>query len=1465
MADIKNVLLGENPVHLVYLKRPEQGEKPVIIKRLNSPFPGDEQVAQLKNEYITTKNLNIPGMRKAIRFNEGEGNYQLELEYVDGISLEQLIQARNESIPTLVTIISKVCTILGQLHQAGWIHASLKTTNILVNPETLAPCIIDASLMTRFSLKASSRISAEKLRSILPYISPEQTGRTNRSLDHRSDLYSLGVTFYEIITGKKPFEGNDPLELIYSHLARIPAAPHVVNPAVPPILSAIIMKLLAKNAEDRYQSAYGLKFDLDRVLEHWQEISTLDFSLGEKDFSGKLQIPQKLYGRSGAIDTLLDNLELTITGGRKAVFISGESGTGKSAIVQEVRKPITENKGFYIQGKFDQFARNIPYSAWIEIFRDFVNQLLTAEEKEIQKWRNLLLHALGNSTGVLTDLIPNLKYIIHDIPPAEELGVTETQNRLNDLLNRFFKSIATEEHPITVFLDDLQWADNASLNLLKTLLTDPDNKYLLLLCAYRNDELKESDTLAVKIDEIEHSGLETVKIELGNLSFENIHELITDTLRTDPASTYELARVVYSKTQGNPYFTDQFIYTLSEENLIRFNWERSIESRKPVWEWELSAIHAKLISNNVVELLVGQIRELPVTVIETLKSAACIGNTFKLNTLSTVRKQDIGVIADLLDEAINEGYVFYKNVNQIHWVREGMDVEFQFSHDRVQQALYSLIPDEEKQQTHYEIGKLLYASLQPAQVEEQIFQLVFHLNFGIDIITDAASKLWLAQLNLKAGKEAKKIIAYESAYVYLSIASKLCGEQIWKTEPDFALKLGSELLDSTYLSNRFDEAEKYFIFLIDHITDPVKKAELYYRKMIQYQHLSKIDNILDTGLEGLALLGMEFSPRTGRMKVLSELMKTSLMLRGKTDEDLLNMPEVSDPKIRIAMSLIYKTMVFAYDRSENLMAILGMNLLQLSVQYGNYKDSLAGYSTYAGILSIAFNNYKQAGRLNSVALKVADKVADKPAHAMAYFGAGMTTYTPFRQSYFYFKKSFDTAVEGGAHTDAAPSTMYFYFLSFIQGKRLSEVHQILLDNLYFTDQIKTENFHLILLAGVNCVHELKEGLETPATGLRGKKLDAQELEQKIQNTEHRSIRIYARIFQMYNHMTFGHYDKALKCEKEVMDGLNVTLGTVIGPYFHYLRGILYSRLLQQQGMVTRKEARSVIAGSLKRIHKFNLTCTDNFQVWEWMLKAELVRIDQKKEEAQEAYNNAIEIARTASNLADVALGSFQCALFHEQNGNKKIAEFYYQESVSGYKAWGADAVAQSITVARKGVTGTSQMVGAVPLMDIDQESLIRLSQLISSEIDYHRLIKKLMTVFVENAGAEKAFLIMNTNGEWFIEAEQRKNEEVIMERHLLFDPAAPEGSNHAVPISVCQYVIRTGETVIIENATSDERFSKSTYIKTNHPKSIICMPLIKKGELTGLVYLENNLMSGAFKTDRIQLLNYISSQIAVLP
>jgi predicted ATPase/class 3 adenylate cyclase/GAF domain-containing protein len=1465
MAESKNILLRENPVHLIYLKQTGQGNKPVILKQLNAPFPSDDLVAQLKNEFITTRQLDIPGLRKAIRFNEGEGNYFLELEYVEGQNLREFAAATPENILTLLEIVSKLCQTLGQLHHAGWIHSSLCSTNIIIHPVTKEPTIIDASLMTRFSIKASGRISAEKLRSILPYISPEQTGRTNRALDHRTDFYSLGITLYEILTGSRPFNSNDSLELIYAHLARLPVEPHKINHAIPKILSEIILKLLAKNAEDRYQSALGLKYDLDRVIKNWDSGLEYTFILGEKDFSGKLQIPQKLYGREPANIMLLDNLRLTHKGDRRAVIISGESGTGKSAIVQEVRKPITENKGFFLQGKFDQFAKNIPYSAWIEIFKDFINQLLTTDEAEIHKWRTLLTKTLGNSTGVLTGLIPNLQFIIHELPSAEELGITETQNRLNDLLNRFFKSISTEEHPITIFLDDLQWADNASLNLLKNLITDADCKYLLLIGAFRSDELEQTNPLIMKLEEIERSGVYLSTTELGNLDTGLINELISDTLSAEPALTSKLAEEVFHKTQGNPYFTYQFINTLYEEGLLKFSWDKSLEEKKPVWEWDLPRIRSMFISSNVVELLVDKIAVMPEAVIETLKSAACIGNSFMLKTLSTVRKADINAISDMLDLAINEGYVFYKNVNQIHWVREGMDVEYQFAHDKVQQVFYSLIPENERQQTHFDIGKLLFASLKSDQIDDQIFQLVFHLNFGIDLVSDYQQAKWLARLNFNASQAAKKIIAYDAAYNYLSIAQQLVGENIWKDDGDLALELGLEFLDCAYQTNRFEEAELYFDSLLTRIPDNVKKAELHYRKMIQYQHLSKIDNILDIGLKGLNLLGLKFSPKSSPLIVFIELIKSYFLIKGKTEEELIHLPEMKDPASRMAMALIYKSLTFAYDRSEELMAVLGMKLLQLTLKKGKHDFSIGGYSTYGGILSIGFNNQQAPLTYNRIAVASSHYLGNKAAMSMAHFGLAMTAYAklPFKEALEEFQTSVDLAMEVGAHTDAAPSTMYFFFLNFIQGKRLNELRQIVLDNLYFTAQIKTDNFHLILLAGLSVIQELKDGPDKPLTSIKGIEISAAELEEKLMLTEHKSIRVYSRIFQMYNHILFEGYDRARACEREVLDVLNVTLGTVLGPYFNYLQAVLYGRLFFTAPPKEKSRIRKLINRISKQIEKLALNCPSNFQHWDFLLKAEAAKVNGQYNEAQKWYDKAIEVAKARNYVHEAALGNYLCAALNQAIGHARIAEYYLIEAAHGFNAWGAESLAEFISSNLKSTPGTITGIGSARHTSLDQESLIKLSQLISGEIDFNKLIKKLMTLFIENAGAEKAVLIMKNNNRWFIEAEQQKNEEVRMIHSVLLDETEIANETSIVPTNICQYVMRTRETVIIEEATQNEQFSKSPYIKINSPRSILCTPLIKNGELTGLVYLENNVMAGSFKTDRVQLLNYISSQIAV--
>ncbi len=1461
MSEVKNTLISENPVHLIYLKK---GKTPTVVKRLNSPFPSDDLIAQLKNEYVTLNNLNIPGIRSSLNFIESNGNFGLELEYIEGQSLNDLTTESHLSTLEVLKIISNFCTILGNLHQAGWIHGSISSTNIIVHPSTLLPTLIDASLMMRFSLKASSQFSEEKLKRILPYMSPEQTGRTSRVLDYRTDFYSLGVMLYEIIVGKKPFQSEDSLELIYSHLARNPVEPARILKALPEKLSEIIMKLLAKNAEDRYQSAYGLKYDIDRIISSWEKGDEVNFTLGEKDFSGTLHIPQRLYGREKAVEKLLQNLDFAHRGNKKTVLISGDSGTGKSAIVQEVRKPITGNKGFYIQGKFDQFARNIPYSAWIEIFIDFINQLLITDEVEIQKWRNKLKQSLGSGIGVLANLIPNLRYIMLDLPEVDEVGVTESQNRLNTLLIKFFTAIASEEHPLVVFIDDLQWADHASLNLLKTLTLDTDSKYLLIIGAYRSDEVSDLEFLKMKLEEVKKSEVEIEEITLGNLDRIMVNELISDTLNASLEDTEEIAGVIYRKTQGNPYFTSQFVYSLYDEKLIQFDWEESIEAKMPIWSWDLPGIQSKLISQNVVQLLVSKIVELSPEVLNALKLAACVGNSFMLEHLSTVLRMKALEVADLLDIAVNEGYIFYKNVNQIHRVREGMDVKYQFAHDRVQQAFYSLIPDEEKAKSHFEIGQLLFKSLNEKQVEDQIFQLVFHLNFGASTISDKREKLWLAELNLKAGKEAKKIIAFDTAYDHMAIAASLINEEIWQEDEQFAISLGRDMLDCLYLTHRIEEAETYFNYLQEKIPDTVRKAELHYNKMVQYQHLSKIDQIMDIGLDGLALLGYRFNPNTNMGHLMLQLVKTYFLVRKISHKEFRNLPEMTDPETKIAMLLISKTLTFAYDRSEELMAVLGMKLLQLTVKKGNHEYSSNGFSTYGGMLAVGFNNYDASYDFCLTAINAAERTPNKAAISMAHFGLGMTGFAKIShdEALEQFDISRDMAMEGGAHTDAAPSTMYFFFINFLKGKRLNELYQIVLENVNFTAQIKTDNFHLILLAAQKVVEELK-GQSDIEFKKSGEVLSNITLEEQLLNTEHKSIRIYARIFQMHNHILFGRYQQAQICESEVMDVLNVTLGTILGPYFHYLRSILYAKLYSESNGQEKRRIKKLIKGNLKKIDHLAKLNPNSFLHWSFTLKAEYAKIKGQFIKAQQYYDEAIDTAKNGNYLHEVGLANYLCAGFNSEIGNEKIADYYISEAIAAFYAWGAEAVVRSLSTSQVNKTPSSISFKNKTDKSFDLESLMKLSQYISVEIDFVKLMKQLMHVFTENAGAEKAVLLLKNNEKWFIEAQQTKNEEVIISRMPFLESNDEDSDSMIVSKSICQYVMRTREMIIIEDATTDERFAKVPYVLKYNPRSILCMPLIKKGDLTGLVYMENSMMTGAFKTDRTQMLSYISSQIAV--
>ena len=1454
----KQLLINENTLHLLYLLQNQKSGLSTILKKINSPFPTSNLVAQLKNEYLTAKNINVDGLRKPIKLKDSDGSYVLELEYIKGQDLDTLIGVTKLSRLDLLKIISKLCIILAEIHKEGWIHGSVKGSNIIVDPQDLNPTIIDTSLTSKFTLNPTSLIETEKLQRVLQYISPEQTGRTNRVLDHRTDFYSLGIMLYEMVVGELPFKSKDPLDLIYSHLTRKVRAPQKIKPDVSNILSLLIQKLLNKNAEDRYQSAYGIKHDLDLLIENWEHKNELSFTLGERDFTGILQIPQKLYGREDVLGDLTKKINEVIKGRNNTVIIHGESGTGKSVLVQELRKPITKNKGFFLHGKFDQLARNIPYSAWIEIFNDFVKQLLTANEQTILQWKTLLENTLGNSIGALLDLIPNLRFLVPDIQPVDDLSSTENQNRLNDLFGKFFKSISNEDHPIVIFIDDLQWADNASLNLFKNISVDRECSHLLLAGAYRTEELNDEHPLWLKMNEIEHSGVEIKRIHLVNLEIEHLDNLLSDTLG-DENDIKTLSSAIFNKTKGNPYFTNQFINTLYSEDLLQFDWDASLQAKKSIWQWDIESINSKFISKNVVELLISKIVELPNSVIETLKSAACIGNNFKLKNLATVKSKSVEYILELLEIAINEGYIFFENQNQIHEVKDGKDVSFRFAHDQVQKAFYSLILDSARLSTHYEIGKLLFGSINEDQISKNIFELVFHLNFGKGDITDPKDKKWLAELNLRAGKEAMKISAFDSAYEYLSIAKTLTEEFIWVDDPSFAIEHGQEYLEAAYLTERFDEAESYFKFLVEKIPDNSDKAALYHRKMVIYQHLSKIDNILDIGLEGLALIGFKFNPNTNRFALVLSLIKSMIMLRGKSAEDMINLPEMEDENSRIAMSLIYKSLTYAYDRSEELMGVLGMKLLQLTLTKGNHDYSNGGYSTYGGVLSVGFNNHTAALKFNRIALSSASKSGNKAAMAMAHFGLGMQGYAtlPYSECLQEFRNSVDLAMEVGAHADAAPGTMYFFFLNFLKGMRLSEIRPIILENLALTAQIKTDNFHLILLAGLSLIQELQFGLENETKNSPNEHFKISLVEQKLAETEHNSIRIYARIVQLHNHILYERYDQAKECEKDILTFFNVTRGSVLGPYFQYLRSIFYSTLYKQSSPKEKIKIRQILKKNIKLIGAISDNNPENFLHWKHLLSAEWFKIKKDHYKAQKFFDLAIETARRANYIHEAALANYLCSKYHEEEGNIKLSEYYLIQAINGFRSWGAGHLANFLQNKVSGITNFSP--SASSKISIDENSFIKLSELISSEIDFNRLISKLMNVFTENAAAEKAILIIKSAGQWNIEAIQLKNAKV----EILRTPYDGIETDAIFSDNICQYVIRTKETVSIDEAVSDQRFAKSAYVTKNAPRSILCIPLLKQGELTGLVYLENNQMAGAFKSERIQMLNYLSSQIAV--
>ncbi|HEY9747993.1 MAG TPA: serine/threonine-protein kinase PknK [Allocoleopsis sp.] len=955
---------------LVYRGWREKDQMPVMIKLLKNSYPSLVELAQFKNQYTLVKPLDLPGVVRPYSLENYQNRLALVMEDFGGIPLKDYLPLQDRSntcfVAEFLQIAIALATILDALYQQQIIHKDIKPANVLIHPVTKQVKLTDFSIASLLPRETPTATSPTVLEGTLAYLSPEQTGRMNRGIDYRTDFYSLGVTFYEVLTGQLPFQSDDPLELVHCHIAKQPSPVFQSNPAIPRMISDIVHKLMAKNAEDRYQSALGLRHDLEVCQQQLQSHGTIRlFKLAERDICDRFGIPEKLYGRDAEVKSLLAAFDRVQQGATELMLVAGLSGIGKTAVVNEIHKPIVRQRGYFIRGKFDQFQRDIPFSALVQAFRDLMKQLLTESDRQIEQWQAKILAALGENSQVIIEVIPELEQIIGQQPPAPELTGSAVQNRFNLLLQKFIQVFTSQEHPLVIFLDDLQWADSASLKLMQLLLSESDSHYLLLIGAYRDNEVTVAHPFMLTLEALRQAHVTIHGIALAPLNPSDLNQLVAETLSESLESVRSLSDLIYQRTQGNPFFSAQFFKSLYEDQLITFDYASGR------WDCNLKQIQALSLTEDVVEFVALQLQKLPTSTQEVLKLAACIGNQFDLATLAVVSEQSLAEVAKELWPALKEslilpqgeGYKLFQGdeaavseatetnagTHAVNSLSLGACV-FKFLHDRVQQAAYSLIPTEQKQATHLSIGQLLLSSIPVAEWEEKIFEIVNQLNMGIGLITEVGDRNQLAQLNAIAGQKAKNSTAYGLAVKYFTTGIELLQVRGWSTHYHLALTLHEDAAEAAYLGGQFEQVPLLAQPLLEQVKEPLDQVKVYDVMIQAAGAQNKALEAVSIALSFLQELGLELSMTPTSADIQRELANITTALADRPIEDLINLPAMTEARSLAAMQILASITAFSYQVVPELFLMVVTQQIYLSIHAGNAAFSAFAYASYGFIL-----------------------------------------------------------------------------------------------------------------------------------------------------------------------------------------------------------------------------------------------------------------------------------------------------------------------------------------------------------------------------------------------------------------------------------------------------------------------------------------------------------------------------------
>ncbi len=1447
--------------------------EPVNIELITTAQALPSEIARFKYTYEKIRQLDNSGVVHTCEVFDYHNAIGIVTEIFSGKPLYTCFAPGAIDIETFLKLAEMLTGTLGDIHSQGIVHQAVSPDTVLCDlcpsSDKIDSIKINSVKLTGFGAAGLITHIHEKIhdpfviRDILPYMAPEQTGRMNCAMDHRADLYAAGILFYELLTGSVPFPSYDPLEIIHAHIARQPVPPAVKNPVVPEAVSNIVMKLLSKTMGERYQSGYGAMEDFIECTRQLKKNGVIrPFDLGSHDIAISLDVPEKILGREKELNLLTGAFERTAGGGNELFLVRGPAGIGKSALIFEIQKSVIAKRAFFVTGKAEPYKRDIPYYPIIQAFTELARQLLCESDARVSLWKKNILQAVGANSRLITDLIPKFECIIGSQPEIAAVGSALVHHRINYVFKEFIKIFATKSHPLVLVVDDLQWADAASLSFIRLLSSAPEIHHFLIIGASRDAASNDSHPLMETIKEAEKNTTTVNAISLSPLSDENVMQLVKDMLKCETFAAKELSEIVNKRTGGNPFFIRQFLKMLYDEKILSLN-------PKAGWTWDMAKLADVRMAGNVVDFMAAKIARLPGPTLKLLKQCACYGTRFDLSSVTSSQNLSIDAAVADLSPAVAEGMITFKGNSG------------EFSHDRIREGVYQLLPEAERMKTHYTIGRYLFNAAPENRLNEASIDIVNHFNTARALITSPDEQCRMAGLNRRAGEKAITSGAFESAFHYFdtgiqfleaAFAGNADTRTFWQHDYLLALALFNGGAEAAYLIARYDDmyqlTEQVFLHSRSLTETVSSRIVILHALMAQ----NKLDEVLISGLSVLSSLGVSFPKKPTKLHILAELLKTKIYLRGRRPNDFLNLPHLTDPAIKAQIDVMAAMASMVYWTSPNLLPLIIFRLMRIFATHGNMEYSPYIYAGY-GFILCTLGDIDIGYNYGNMALTLLDRmnIPKYKSRTLMVINSFIRHWKdPAISENVPLMEAYQSGVEQGDIEFAGHSMMVRGYNMFLLATPLDDLNREFQKNretLNRLDQIS--NLHVTQIYH-QAVRNL-QGQSSDTCALIGDIYDEVAMLPVHQKVKDRTCLSHLYFNKLLLNWMFGNYAAAYELTDNVMEHIEGTLGSLIHPVSLFYASLARISYLPQAGWFLKKRILFRVARNQGKMKKWAHHAPANFQHKYHLVEAELARIRGANKDAIPLYKKAINEAIAAGYNQEAAIASECLAGFYLDHGTKDFAASYMAKARALYQVWGAHAKVRQLNEKYDGLF--LRIPGEMPLSEfpdgsgpspapriedrLDVAAMMKMSQAISSEIVLKKLLVTLIRVIAENSGAEKALLILNRNGRFEIDAEVGGNAEKI---DVL--QGIPVDESDALCSGIISYVKRTREPLVLNDARANARFSGDPYVCQHSVRSLLCLPLVRQQQVIGLIYMENNLTPNAFTPDRVEMITMLSTQAA---